>query len=385
MSADLEIVQLGESDFEETVDFLDLAFGFVPPGRNFRTLLPKLYRPDRMKSNYALRGKNGIRAVVGVIPMTLLVGDTALPLAGIGGVSTHPDDRGQGHMRRLMTHAVAEIRRGGFALSYLGGQRQRYRHFGYEKCGTGNTFVFNPRNFKAPPAGDETLHFVTAQELSQEDVREIRILHDAQPIHVARAADEFVEICESWYNQLVAARDESGHLAGYIIANADGTEIFECVLRSPGYSLAVILRWLKERKSESVTIQVPSMDLNLIRAMAAEAEETRLSGSGQWQVFDWPAVTEALLKVRRHDPALQDGAVRLGIQGAGVLNLTVDGKRSGCSTTDEAPDLTCSQAEALRLLFGPLSPAAVKPLGEHAPCLDSWCPLPLFMRSPDAV
>lgn len=117
------ITRLQAADFDEAMDFLNLVFSMAYRPHDFARMLPILYRPTeaQMACNRALRIQGRIRAVVGVFPMVWAVGDARLNVAGIGGVAVHPADRGQGYMRDLMARCMADIRKGGFALSYLGG------------------------------------------------------------------------------------------------------------------------------------------------------------------------------------------------------------------------------------------------------------------------
>ena len=130
---DTQIRQLADADFDEAIEVMNHAF-FADGSKDFRRILPKLYRPELMSFNYAAVCDGRIRAVVGVFPLGWCVDDTQLRIAGIGGVCTHPEYRKRGLMQELMPHCVNEARSQGYHLSWLGGQRQRYAYFGYEKC-----------------------------------------------------------------------------------------------------------------------------------------------------------------------------------------------------------------------------------------------------------
>ena len=109
--------------------------------------------------NWAVREAGRIRAVVGSFPIEWQLGDTRLAMAGIGGVSSHPRRRGAGYMRQLMHHCVARMHDECKHLSWLGGQRQRYAYFGYEKCGIGHSFTVSKTNLRHA-YGDATSRLV---------------------------------------------------------------------------------------------------------------------------------------------------------------------------------------------------------------------------------
>lgn len=100
----MELVQLSASDFEEALDFLDLVFSTAYAPTRFGNMLPLLYQPtdEDMQHNFAIREHGRIRAIVGMFPSQIQVGSKILHLEGIGGVSSHPNDRGKGWMKQLM-------------------------------------------------------------------------------------------------------------------------------------------------------------------------------------------------------------------------------------------------------------------------------------------
>lgn len=76
-----------------------------------------------------------IRALVRVYPLELELGGVRVRAGGIGSVATDPETRGRGYMSRLMADAEALMKKEGFPISCLGGNRHRYLNFGYENGG----------------------------------------------------------------------------------------------------------------------------------------------------------------------------------------------------------------------------------------------------------
>ena len=175
-----EIERLSANDFEELIVFLDGAFE-CPLDHSFRQFLPLIYQPTDalMSCNLAIRRAGRIAAVVGVFPITWHFGDTVLRVAGVGGVSTDPELRGQGLMSRLMEQASECIREGGYHLSHLGGQRQRYNYYGWETAGVRSSLTVNRANLRHTGAGRAVtvqLEVLDADDL--ETVRALKCRHD---------------------------------------------------------------------------------------------------------------------------------------------------------------------------------------------------------------
>jgi predicted N-acetyltransferase YhbS len=378
------IVQLRAEDFEEAMDFLNLAFS-VHSAHDFARLLPLLYRPtDRhMSCNYAIRKNGRIRAVVGLFPLTWQVGDAKLRVAGIGGVSTHTNDRGTGLMSALMPHCVAQMRAQGYHLSYLGGRRQRYLYFGYERCGLKTSYSVSPTNLKHCFEGSPDLRLVPIEADDSKNIARAKALHDAQSVHCHRPLEDFYLHCLSWSSKPFAALDGDGRMVGYLVANAASGYVAEVHAEKHTIALDMVRAWVE--KEGSVNLSAHPLSGGLAHALGRCCEQAEVRASGNWQIFDWVAVVDALLQAQHLTAPLVKGTVVLGIEGYGALQLQVDGGAARCIATDAAADLLCDAPTAMRLLFGPLPPTHVLPLPAAAAPLESWCPLPLTWTSQDGV
>ena len=379
-----DIIQLQAEDFEEAMDFLNLAFS-VNGAHDFARLLPLLYRPTerQMNCNYAIRKNGRIRAVVGLYPLTWQVGAAQLRVAGIGGVATHANDRGTGLMSTLMPHCVAQMRAQGYHLSYLGGQRQRYLYFGYERCGLKTSYSVNRTNLKHCFAAAPDLHLVPIEADDGESIARAKALHDAQPVYCHRPVEEFYLHCLSWNSEPFAGLDGDGRMVGYLVAREGKGDVAEVHAEADGRALDMARVWVE--KEGRANFSVHPLNGGLAHDLGRCCEQAELSASGNWQIFDWVAVVDALLKAQHLKVPLVEGAVVLDIEGCGALQLQVDGDGASCVATDATADLVCTAPTAMRLLFGPLPPAGVLSLPRAAAPLESWCPLPLIWMSQDRV
>ncbi|NQS89615.1 GNAT family N-acetyltransferase [Patescibacteria group bacterium] len=72
--------------------------------------------------------------LVGIFPLTGVVGDAEIRIGGIGGVATLPEFRGKGYMSNLMECSIQKMTEDKYSISILWGDRQRYTNFGKEDC-----------------------------------------------------------------------------------------------------------------------------------------------------------------------------------------------------------------------------------------------------------
>ncbi len=383
------IERLEANDYEEALDFLALIFGNNNDRpKQFEKMFPLIYRPtpDRMQCNYAVRRNGRIVCMVNLFPMTWNVAGRALRIGGIGGVSTHPRWRGHGFMSMLMREIVATMKAEGYAASWLGGLRKRYEHFGYEKCGLMLEVNIRKGNYETRPKDPAQFSF---QKVADEDtalLNEVKALHDAQIMHCEYDLPDFADRCRTWYGQLYAVtKTDDGSLAGYLVMDQRNGRIGEMVMRDPMQSPEALYSWMESQKAANVAMEILPHQLEMARVLHGVLENVHAAGSGNWQIFNWAEVLEALMQTRAALAPMAEGVARIGIEGAGSFELGyVDGV-ARCSACDGEAELKATPGEAMRLLLGSIAPQYVKHIPASALALTSWAPLPLGWSHQDKV
>ena len=248
------IARLTAADFEEAMDVLNFSFGFEHP-HNFETLLPVLYHPgaEAMSWNWALREE-------------------------------------------------------GYPLSWLGGQRQRYGYYGYEKCGINYQLSLAPINVRHVFGdGDLGIEFRPLERQDRTHLQGVIGLHDAQPILGVRPRERFYNMLLSWYHKPHIAISPDSRMIGYVVANGNGDRITEILAVNEGEpELQIAAAWVQQH-GEATFDLAPSN--RLLPKLAAVCGGMSVHSSGNWQIFDWAAVLDALLKAQSIVRPLADGAV----------------------------------------------------------------------------
>ncbi|MEX0885930.1 MAG: GNAT family N-acetyltransferase [Phycisphaeraceae bacterium] len=377
--------QLQPGEFEAFIDLINDAFGFGASD-GFTHFLAGRYKPtpELAGCNYIIRQGNTLAAGAGVFPIDWRVGARTLRVAGVGGVAVDPRHRRQGLMRRIMDHLLAHIREAGYPLSYLGGQRQRYRYWGWERAGCHASYHVQPANVRHdPPAGYESIELDPVGD-DPAQLATLGELYDRQRIRAHRPLGSMRDFLRHWRMHPLAARDAGGRVLGYIAINVQDRDAAELVVAHPDDAPAVVARAVMEHGPLAVSMPAGS-DAAVTRRLASLAERVRVADSGNWQVFNWPVVIEALMHAAHATQPLMAGEVVLAIEDAGALRLAVTGEGPACEPTRARPAMTLDAATATRLLFGPLRPREVVTLPADAAALEAWCPLPLALGRLDHV
>ena len=389
MSDGDNITQLTGADFDEFIRFQNRSFDY-PPQRGLDWMVPTMYCATdwHMRCNYALRRNGTLVGIVGLYPITWRIGRATLRIAGVGGVSTEPQSRGTGVMGIMLEHAKSIIREQGYPLSFLGGQRQRYRYFGWERCGTTRTARISKTCLRhqfreAPPVSLA----VEAVDADFADAEALKAIYDAQPHRCDRDVDRFGAFLVQWGNHPFVARDEDGRLVGYAIFSRDEKTIFELVATDTERTFHLLRALVERGAQEDIALRVDGLAASVRQTIASFAEGLSAADSGNWQVFDWPAVLEVLMAARHAEQPMAPASVVIGIddQQPTSVRMTVGADGPRCQATTETPAITATGPKMMQILFGPWPPSQVMTLPHNAAVLDAWCPLPLAIAKQDEV
>lgn len=378
-----QVIRLKAADFKELIPYLSEAFRNKPPDW-FARNLPAVYQPTDadMANNYAVRIDGRIAAVVGVFPLTMRLGDSSLRVAGIGGVSTDPTHRRLGLMKLVMDHVLQSMRDEGYPLSWLGGQRQRYRYWGWERAGVTLYARLTQANLRHEPRWQRTptlkLEPITA---GSPHLPAVRALHDAQLCRMDRPRlyDNLIE----WGARPMAGLDAAGRVAAYACLGGSSPNIDELVARDADAALGLV-RAVLESEGD-LQLRLDPLVEPAVQPLIDMAEMVRVEDAGNWQVFDWPTVVTAMLQAVQRWRPLMPGRVVLAVEDQVRFEMRADGRGATCTLTDAPAALSTDGPTMTRLLFGPLRPSQVMTLPADAAVLDQWCPLPLYLGRQDGV
>jgi predicted N-acetyltransferase YhbS len=370
-------------EFETLMRYVERAFGHSKAF--FQRAYPHLYQPteEAMRWAYVIEEGGGpvstgeIVSHVGVYPIEAVTAGVHFSIGGIGAVSTSPAARGKGYMTQLMTHIVAEMRRIGYPVSWLGGDRQRYNSFGWEMASLIYDLSFTNRSLKwhgvAPVEIEEV--FPEGALATIERCQAQQACHTIRPdlARQVQAMDLRFWIAEDGY--AILHGQERRQLRVMELVSTSGNEIG---------MIRALLDWnFGERASWALSM----WDKARLGRLMRYASYWGGGNSAMYRVND---LTQVLMGARgyldQQAQGLRDFAVALGVNEGdriSVTTLTVEGGsvdiRAGrhASTYVELPVV-----EATRLVLG--GPPVVG-LGELPIALTALLPVPCYVMPLDHV
>ncbi len=384
------IVQLGGSDFEEAIAHLSLVFN----DPDFASLVPALYQPtdEHMGCNLALRRNGNIVAMVGLFPIEWEIGLQKLHLAGIGGVSVHPDFRGRGFMRLLMDATMSTVSRDGYHAACLGGNRRRYGYWGFEKAGVEASFLVTANSLEHSLSRDtkEAQGSLRVGPATDRDLPAMHALYRQLAVHCNRSAEAFPRHLCNWRRKPQVVHSENGRVIGYGCIDPNDGSCVECCCERTD-ALESLLRHQTASAGRPVRVSAPLIQDPLFETLDGLSDDCSLIEAGNWKINDWPAVIRALLKVKHAStplppgtcvlkPRPQSGSCASTSPEVQSFRLSVDNE-AHCEPCDDRPDFEADPAELLRCLAAPL-PSTLPP---QASSLAAWRPLPLMIPMQDRI
>jgi predicted N-acetyltransferase YhbS len=358
---------------EEYMDLARLAFGF-----DLEKLIPKVYDVGRDPSSFhkvAVDERGRIRALVAVLPQTLSVAGRSLEVGFLGIVSTHPRDRGRGHMKALMDLWIEEGSRN-FDMMVLYGQRQRYENYGFTSGGIRIRHAVDRANVKHAMSEIDASGLSFGPFPDASEARSMaRDLNERRPAFVAREEKEIPKVLNG-FGQKTWIIVERGRPLGYLTTDPAGDEITELALEDPSDLKKVIKAYLEFARKSAATIIVPEYETATNRILSGFAEKSWAEPADMYYIVDFAKVMGAYLELKRASVGLAPGTFSAVLAGQPV---TAVADESGVTVTKQAApgaaELDRQQSQSLLLsAFGKIAEASPPP---------GWFPLPLFWHFAD--
>ncbi|MBP3665789.1 MAG: GNAT family N-acetyltransferase [Clostridia bacterium] len=375
--------------YADYMALINLSFGFTTPETEFLGLLPKCYREEYrpQDQNYVVTEDGVLTAAVGAYDHEIVVCGRRLPCRGIGNVAVHPDHRSKGYMKLAMNKSLEDMIADGIVLSTLGGRRQRYQYFGFDKAGPAYSFSISRDNIRHT-FGDFSAPFTAriVEDPTDSVLDDILRITEGKPFAPVRPRETYLDIANTWKAKLVVFHDpaEGDRFAGYCII-AGGNTMTE--LRTERVEdLTKLLRTVFASLNEGFSVLIPAYETEYLRILSPIAEGMSIQCSMMYNVLRYEAAIDAFLALKLTYADLPDGELTLLIHGFARderLRITVkEGKHTIEKLSEDAPvEIELTHLQATELLFSPVS--GLRETQSYL--VRSWFPLPIFMYHADEV
>ena len=351
----MKIERLRAEHYDELLEMLNSTFAhkYGHPV-DFESMWPKMWVRDdeHMSRHIAVIEDGKIVAVTGVYPFETYIGESRFTFATTGNVATRPEYEGRGYFKATFGEAVRSLPEMGVDAARLGGSRQRYERFGYALTGIEYKFTLSAYNAKSC-ASEKTqkIEFKIIEKLDTPPIQFANSVYNASPMRIVRSeADGMRDVYAALTAQscvpYIATLD--GEPIGYLCAV--GAEIYEVRAVSPVLMLDMLAAY-EMRVGGDIHFPLPAYMAEEVSLLASVCDGVTVGAPSYFNILNFEGIADALLAVKAKSTPLPSGSMRLGIEGYGTLELTVDGDNTAVRLTDRAPEVTLSRLDAARYLF----------------------------------
>jgi len=325
-----------ESDCDELMAMLDDVFFLEDceePKRNFVTLLPKLYKREYKpwENNYCVWEDGAMKAAVGMYVREAEIAGVPLRVGGIGNVAVARDSRRKGYMRLAMDAAMEAMKNAGCAFGELGGQRQRYQFWGFERGGAAVDASFSEKNLRHAFGENELAPGWRAVEIKPDDkamLAQVQAFIESQPIHYKHNPDCFYDHLCSW-NETPYAILNGEALEAFFTLGRGGQDINQFLLRdADNLEMAVRAAYTAlpegDKYGRRVNMSIPLWRRGLLRLAEEVSEGCDVDDTGMYTILRWEQMLAALMRLQAICRPLPDGEICVHIRGwAGEETLRI--------------------------------------------------------------
>jgi GNAT superfamily N-acetyltransferase len=348
--ADVEGPRLVHAEeFDAVGEAMNRCFNLEADG--FQSRWPHCFDREHPDRHAAIWVDGEVAAHVGVVPQTLVAGETAVDCWGITSVGTLVPYRGRGFMTDLLEFWLDRFDAEGVPLSDLGGDRQRYNRFGWEHAGRERVFRVTGRSLPADEAN--TPHpDVRPYDGSVADRALVADVHDAERLRVARDDDDYRAILGKRGVGTLCYDGEDG--PAYLSFDRESADRRVPELGGSAAGVEALLGHLLHAwDTESLTVRLPPGHPreSTVQAVSSRwrSEPNRL-----YRVGDLAGTLDAFAP-QIGERVEASGELTLGVESGETARVTyAPGEVTVERATGEAesPDLSVERPAAARLLFG---------------------------------
>ncbi|MBQ7728002.1 MAG: GNAT family N-acetyltransferase [Clostridia bacterium] len=220
----MEIRPFRRDEYRSMIDLMNLAFGFQTPEAQFEHILPKLYFPDNPDMIHIGCFVDGIPvSSIGLYRMDMEHKGYVLKVGCVGAVSTHPGHRKKGYFTAVLNEIIRYAEEQQYDLLFLGGNRFRYGHFGFENAGRQCIFRFTKRTRPALP-----YDAYETRPVSREDsdvIDQMFALYNRLEMKTILSRERFYDMLISWNAQPYAVFQNDQLKGFYSLFGQNGVSI----------------------------------------------------------------------------------------------------------------------------------------------------------------
>ncbi|MCK4400852.1 GNAT family N-acetyltransferase [bacterium] len=300
------------------------------------------------ENHFVIKENKKIVSHVGLFPLQAVADGATVKVGGIGDVATHPDYCGKGYMGKLLNYSVIKMKEREIPLSILGGDTQRYRHYGWETAGRKIVFHLTSRSVKEIKAGKE----FNLRGYEKKDLDKIIEIHEKESLRVKRSKKDYEKLLERTQIQVWIGEEKES----YAYAVLDKNQVIEFG-GAPLLVAKLFSYYLNHYPTANLNVHLPYKDSQILRTLYKISSGWEIIPLGMIKIID---LKRTLLSFKDQ---IQKKTELFGIEkgNAFTLKMIDSHQKATLIIEDEikvevngnSNVISLSDIEMVRLFFGP--------------------------------
>jgi predicted acetyltransferase len=378
-----------KSEFKQLIKLVDTCFTGDAEAGGMLIRWPHCYLKNKLENNAIVKKNNRVVSHVASIPQELKVGSERMKIAGISGVATYPEYRGQGLMGMLLKYCIDKMENDGTSFSYLGGDRQRYGHFGWENGGREWVFDINGRSLGLKNRKIKSK--IKKYRGAPADLNTIIKLYEREPFRIERSKELHRIIMRRKGWEVYLSKDDEGNSA-YAVLTCGGKKrsVWEFGVKGSPEKLVDIFCYIfKKYNLEEMEIFSPySHPLN--KFFFKISSQWKIKPHYMFKIINLMQTLKGFSyqiknKYRHYGGKIKESLTLLVKNTGQRASIHVSGNNVSIDGGLTVNRLYFSETEIVKLIFGVDLPSSSFSLGKNKYLLDCIFPLDFYIWHNDGV
>lgn len=376
--ADFELVRLKKEDCNELVSFLNDVFT-LQNGRkmHFEKEVPRIYREndETMSWHIAAKKDGKIIGCAGTYPLIYKVGGEKIKIGSVESVAVDPSCRGMGIMQKMMAN-MEEDNITKYDLCFLQGDRMRYSHFGFDRCGM--TSVFNIKmSGLGKDAPKENYTFERVKDKNDILLKRIYDFYITQNVARVREFDIFYDSMTTHGLIIHAVIDKKGEVCGYFLVDDSFTGINEIGLKNADIFQDVFKCYMLLKKISLIYIAMPLYHM-LFNKANEFCDRFQLSQPGCYKINNFKKVLESYMREKSKCEKMCDGTLTIDSELFGKWSVSKKGENICVEEFKGEAQISVSSKDTYQFFFSALGGKFTCEDKDAYLLAKDWFPLPLY-------
>ncbi|MBR2044370.1 MAG: GNAT family N-acetyltransferase [Clostridia bacterium] len=373
-----ELVRLKKEDFKEVVNLLNFVFTVQNGAKtDFESLFPRIFIESEETMGWHVGAKidGKLCGIAASYPLTYRVGGVDLKVSAGGNVAVDSNFRGQGVMQSILNEIDKQDRENGFDISYLHGDRFRYRNFGYERCGIECSFTIL-RQMVGKDLPKRKIRFLDLRSQNEALVKDVYKLYNQQSVLIFRDYDSFMLSLTAKGMVPFAVLTEEEKLVGYFCIGMNNFSISEIFIKDTTMFKEIIKNFMQQFNTGRVTLSLPYYD-PLTEQAFLYSDRCSIVQPANFKIYNFKRVVESFMKEKMLHETLPDGCITLDSEIFGKWSIKKIGEKVQVEEYSGQAEYVLPEFTVYHFLFGSLTFKEYLK-GDKANVVKAWFPLPLY-------